>query len=95
MTQYVGIPLYIINRDDYYRYMAWTKKGIILLVVSVAQCFSTTKIYESGDRSVSGQIKLVDGMVEHHFPSRLMMIANHQVLQTPPLLMSLQTCLQF
>lgn len=79
VTQYVGIPLYIINRDYYYRYMAWTKRGILLLVVSIAQCFSTTKIYESGDRSVSGQIKLVDGMVEHHFPSRLVMIANHQL----------------
>jgi hypothetical protein len=35
----------------------------------------------SGDASVAGQLrKTADGRVELHFPERLVMIANHQVI---------------
>ena len=73
------MPLYIISRDSYYRYMAFVKRGIVLLILSIAQWFSTTKIYEYGDQSVNGQLKRVNGGVEHNFPSRMVLIANHQV----------------
>ena len=73
------MPLYIISRDSYYRYMAFVKRGIVLLILSIAQWFSTTKIYEYGDQSVNGELKRVNGGVEHHFPSRMVLIANHQV----------------
>ena len=73
------MPLYIISRDSYYRYMAFVKRGIVLLILSIAQWFSTTKIYEYGDQSVNGELKRVNGGVEHKFPSRMVLIANHQV----------------
>ena len=73
------MPLYIISRDSYYRYMAFVKRGIVLLILSIAQWFSTTKIYEYGDQSVNGQLKRVNDGVEHSFPSRMVLIANHQV----------------
>ena len=76
------MPLYIISRDSYYRWMAFVKRGIVLLILSIAQWFSTTKIYEYGDQSVNGQLKRVNGGVEHNFPSRMVLIANHQVSNT-------------
>ena len=82
------MPLYIISRDSYYRYMAFVKRGIVLLILSIAQWFSTTKIYEYGDESINGQLKRVHGGVEHNFPSRLVLIANHQVSNIVPHILS-------
>ncbi|MCJ1460835.1 hypothetical protein MMC28_011217 [Mycoblastus sanguinarius] len=80
MTQYVGAPLYILNRDYYYRYMAFTKREMTLLVLSMTQWWSSTQVHISGDESVQGQIrKLPDGRVECNFAARLVLIANHQL----------------
>ena len=80
VTQLIGAPLYWINRDLYYAYMALTKQSFALFVTTLTHWFSPTMIRISGDSSVAGQIrKTKDGRVEFNFPDRIIMIANHQV----------------
>ncbi|KAL2040009.1 hypothetical protein N7G274_007412 [Stereocaulon virgatum] len=79
-TQYLGAPLYVLNRDLYYRYMAWTKRQMTLLVLSMTQWWTTTKVHVSGDESVRDQLhQLSDGRLQCGFASRLVLIANHQM----------------
>ena len=80
VTQLVGSPLYFINQDYYYAYMAMTKQSFGILIVTVTQWFSATTIRVSGDSSVRGQLRLTpDGRLETDFPERLVLIANHQL----------------
>lgn len=80
ITQFIGAPLYWINRDLYYAYMALTKESFGLLITTMTKIWGPTKIRISGDESVAGQIHLTaDGRVEFDFPDRMVMIANHQV----------------
>lgn len=79
-TQFLGVPLYWINRDFYYAYMALTKQSFGIIVTTLAQWWAPTLIRMSGDASVAGQIrKTADGNIECDFPERMVMIANHQV----------------
>ena len=79
-TQYLGAPLYLINKDYYYAYMALTKQTFGLLIVTVTQWFCPTTIRISGDRSVRGQLlRTKDGRLQTDFPERLVMISNHQI----------------
>ncbi|CCT72187.1 related to acetyltransferase [Fusarium fujikuroi] len=79
-TQLIGSPLYFVNRDWYYAYMAMTKQSFCLTTTSMTQIWGPTTIRISGDESVAGQIKLrPDGGVQFEFPERLVMIANHQI----------------
>ena len=79
-TQIIGAPLYFINRDYYYAYMAWTKQSFGILITTVTQWFSPTVVRVSGDASVVGQLRLTaDGRLELDFPERLILIANHQL----------------
>lgn len=80
LTQLIGAPLYWIDRDLYYAYMAVTKESFGILAVTVTNWWGATVMRISGDESVAGQIrKTEDGRVELEFPERLVMIANHQV----------------
>lgn len=80
VTQLFGAPLYWVNRDLYYAYMALTKQSFALFATTLTHWFSPTMIRISGDSSVAGQIKKTkDGRVEFNFPDRIVMIANHQV----------------
>ena len=80
VTQWFGTPLYILNRDYYYAYMALTKQSFSLLMTSITQWFSPTLIRVSGDASVTGQLrKTRDGMLETNFPERMVMLSNHQL----------------
>ncbi|TPX12893.1 uncharacterized protein E0L32_006773 [Thyridium curvatum] len=80
LTQIVGAPLYWLNRDLYYAYMALTKQSFGLLITSMTYWWGPTTIRISGDDSVAGQIKrTADGRVEFAFPERLVLIANHQI----------------
>lgn len=80
VTQILGSPLYFINRDLYYAYMALTKQSFGLIITTGTKWFSPTTIRISGDDSVAGQMrKTKDGRVEFSFPDRLLMIANHQI----------------
>ena len=79
-TQYLGTPLYLINKDYYYAYMALTKQTFGLLIVTVTQWFCPTIIRISGDKSVRGQLlRTKDGRLQTDFPERLVMISNHQL----------------
>ena len=80
VIQYIGAPLYFINRDYYYAYMALTKQSFGLLITTITQWFSPTVIRVSGDKSVRGQlIRTEEGLLQTKFPERLIMIANHQL----------------
>jgi lysocardiolipin and lysophospholipid acyltransferase len=74
------VPLYWINRDWYYAYMAVTKESFGIAVTTLTHWWAPTVIRISGDASVEGELlQTSDGRVECHFPDRLIMIANHQV----------------
>lgn len=80
VTQILGCPLYFLNKDYYYAYMALTKQSFGLLITANTQWFSPTLIRVSGDASIRGQLKQTsDGRLETAFPERLIFIANHQV----------------
>lgn len=79
-TQLLGSPLYFINRDYYYTYMALTKQSFGLLITTITAWFSATIIRVSGDKSVRGQfLQTGDGRLQTDFPERLVMVANHQI----------------
>ncbi|EKD20324.1 uncharacterized protein L3040_007331 [Drepanopeziza brunnea f. sp. 'multigermtubi'] len=79
-TQLLGAPLYWINRDFYYAYMALTKQSFGIFVTTLTSWWAPTVVRISGDASVAGQLKrTADGRVECHFPERIVMIANHQI----------------
>jgi len=83
ITQIIGCPLYIINKEWYYTYMSLTKQSFGLLAITISDWWSPTKIRISGDESVRGQIRLgKDGLLECDFPERIVLIANHQVFHT-------------
>lgn len=80
VTQIVGSPLYFINRDYYYAYMALTKQTFGILITTITQWFSPTVIRVSWDESVRGQLrKTSDGRLETRFPERIVLLANHQI----------------
>lgn len=79
-TQLLGSPLYFINKDYYYAYMAMTKQSFGIYITTITQWFSPTVIRVSGDRSVRGQLlQTKDGRLQTNFPERLVMMANHQI----------------
>ena len=79
-TQYCGIPLYWINQDYYYAYIALTKQSFGLLLITLSQWFAPTTIRISGDRSVRGQLlETKDGRLQTDFPERMVLMANHQL----------------
>lgn len=82
-AQFIGAPLYFVNKDYYYAWMAMTKQYFGILVNSITQWFCPTVVRVSGDDSVQGELKLTkDGRLETAFPERLVLIANHQVPST-------------
>lgn len=81
-TQLIGAPLYFINKDLFYAYMAMTKRHFGIVIPVITQIWGPTTIRISGDASVAGQIKPTKGGgVEFNFPERMVLIANHQVLR--------------
>ncbi|KAG9232551.1 acyltransferase-domain-containing protein [Amylocarpus encephaloides] len=80
VTQFVGVPLYCINRNWYYAYMALTKQSFGVAVTFFTHRWAPSVIKISGDASVEGQLrKTPDGRFECNFPERLIMVANHQI----------------
>lgn len=80
ISQLLGAPLYFINQDYYYAYMAMTKQSFGLAATTITAWFSPTVVRVSGDASVRGQLlQAKDGRFETAFPERLVMIANHQI----------------
>lgn len=80
VTQLIGAPLYLINKNWYYTYMAYTKQNFSLTITALTEYGCPTLFRVSGDESVRGQVHLSeDGMLRTQFPERLVLIANHQV----------------
>jgi len=80
VTQLIGSPLYYVNRDYYYAYMALTKQSFGILITTITQWFSPTVIRVSWDQSVRGQLhKTPDGRLETSFPERMILLSNHQI----------------
>ena len=80
LSQFIGSPLYLVNEDWYNAWIAFTKQSFGLLTMSLTQAFAPTKVIVSGDASVRGQLlKSTDGNLILDFPSRLILIANHQI----------------
>ena len=80
VTQFLGAPLYWINRNYFYAYMALTKQSFGIFITTLTQWFSPTVVRISGDKSVRGQLlKTKGGLLQTDFPERLIMIANHQL----------------
>jgi len=79
-TQYLGLPLYYLNHDYYYAYIAMTKQSFGLLIITLSQWFSPTVIRLSGDKSVRGQLlETNDARLQTDFPERIVLMANHQL----------------
>ncbi|RDW61901.1 putative RNA polymerase II transcription elongation factor (Ctr9) [Aspergillus mulundensis] len=80
VTQLVGCPLYIINREYYYAWMSSTKRSFGLVITALTEWGCPTYVRVSGDESVRGHIHIADdGRLKTTFPERLVMISNHQV----------------
>ncbi|KAJ5736557.1 uncharacterized protein N7483_001682 [Penicillium malachiteum] len=80
VTQLIGCPLYFINKQWYYLYMAYTKQNFGLVITALTEWGSPTLFRVSGDETVRGQLHLSeDGMLQADFPERLVLIANHQI----------------
>ena len=80
LSQFIGSPLYLVNQDWYNAWIAFTKQSFGLLTMTLTQAFAPTKVIVSGDASVRGQLrKTSDDNLILDFPSRLILIANHQI----------------
>lgn len=80
ISEFVGIPLYWIKREWYYKNIALAKEAFGTTITCMTKWWSPTVIRISGDESVRGQLhQLPDGRLECNFPERIILIANHQV----------------
>lgn len=78
--QFLGSPLYFINKDYYYAYMSTTKQSFGLAINSITQWFSPATIRVSAEPGVADELDLSkDGRLECSFPERLVLMSNHQV----------------
>src|ERR1700678_4065901 len=55
-SQFLGAPLYLINKDWYNAWIAFTKQSFGLLTMTLTQCWAPTVMKISGDASVRGQL---------------------------------------
>ncbi|KAL9112130.1 MAG: hypothetical protein Q9227_003507 [Pyrenula ochraceoflavens] len=79
-SQFLGAPLYLINKDWYNSWIAFTKQSFGILTSTMTQFWAPTKVRISGDSTVRGQLlKTVDGDLLCNFPDRLVLMANHQI----------------
>ncbi|KAI5365234.1 Putative phospholipid/glycerol acyltransferase [Septoria linicola] len=79
-AQMLGAPLYFIDRDWFYAWMALTKQFFGILCTSMTQFWSPTVVRISGDKSVAGLLKQdANGMVQTDFGDRAVLMTNHQL----------------
>jgi 1-acyl-sn-glycerol-3-phosphate acyltransferase len=80
VSQFLGAPLYLINKDWYNAWIAFTKQSFALLTTTLTQFWAPTIMKISGDKSMRGQLlKTTNGDLLCNFPDRLVLIANHQI----------------
>ncbi|KAF2135629.1 uncharacterized protein K452DRAFT_281235 [Aplosporella prunicola CBS 121167] len=79
-AQFIGLPFKMIDPKFYNEYIAFTKQSFAVLIATLTQIWSPTKVHVSGDKSLPGQLALKpDGSLECKFPSRVVLMANHQL----------------
>ena len=79
-TQLLGTPLYLLNRNYYYAWMALTKQSYAIVILGVTQWFSPTVMRVSYSAEMTGQFHLSpSGDLITSFPERLILTTNHQV----------------
>ena len=80
ITQLIGAPLYFIDKNYYYAWMAMTKQHFALVANTIVQWFSPTVIRVSSDEEIASEFSTTpDGRLHCDFPERMVMMANHQV----------------
>lgn len=80
VTQFVGVPLYLWNKDYYYAWMALTKQHFVIILLTLSHYFSPTVIRISWDSSMRGQLRKTQaGRLEASFPERMVLMSNHQI----------------
>jgi 1-acyl-sn-glycerol-3-phosphate acyltransferase len=79
-SQFLGAPLYLVNRDWYNSWIAFTKQSWGLLTMTMTQWWAPTIVRVSGDSTMRGQLlQTTDGQLICNFPERMVLIANHQI----------------
>lgn len=76
--QWLGAPLYLINRRWYYAWQVSVKESTALLLLGLSQIRAPTTARVSGDADIMAQIR-VGKTPLFDFPDRMVLIANHQV----------------
>ncbi|KAK5107675.1 hypothetical protein LTR62_000910 [Meristemomyces frigidus] len=80
IQQWLGLPLYWVNRSWASSWQAYVKGTTSILMLGLNQWRAPVTATISCDESVKGQIrKGKDGNVMFDFPQRLIFIANHQI----------------
>ncbi|KFA76548.1 hypothetical protein S40288_01556 [Stachybotrys chartarum IBT 40288] len=80
VTQLIGAPLYLVNREWFYAYMAMTKRSFGLTLTFMTSVWAPVTVRISGDETVAEQIQPTpDGSVRFNFPERMVLFANHQI----------------
>jgi len=80
VQQWLGVPMYWLNRKWFYAWQAIVKESTALLLFGLNQRIAPCSAKICGDSSVRGQIrKASSGQVQLDFPSRLVLVANHQI----------------
>lgn len=79
-SQFLGAPLYLINKEWYNAWIAFTMQSWGLLTMTMTQWWAPTVVRVSGDSTMRGQlIQTTDGTLLCNFPERMFLIANHQI----------------
>ncbi|OJD32054.1 acyltransferase-domain-containing protein [Diplodia corticola] len=79
-AQFIGLPFKMIDPKFYNEYIAFTKQSFAVLITTMTQWWSPTKVHVSGDASIPSQLSLKpDGSLECRFPERMVLMANHQL----------------
>src|SRR5665213_913395 len=61
-SQFFGAPLYLVNKDWYNAWIAFTKQSFGILTMTMTQWWAPTIVKVSGDKSMRGQLmKTKDG----------------------------------
>ncbi|OMP82273.1 putative acyltransferase [Diplodia seriata] len=79
-AQFIGLPFKMIDPKFYNEYIAFTKQSFAVLITTLTQWWSPTKVHVSGDSSIPSQLSLKpDGSLQCQFPERMVLMSNHQL----------------
>lgn len=80
VNQWLGAPLYWLNRQAFWAWIARSKQDFAVQVVGVCQWFAPTEVVFSADASCADEIAVgEDGLLTNTFAPRAIVISNHQI----------------